>query len=89
MPVEGSNPYSDFSDDALIGGAAAFGAKPDAMIGEITRRLKDSVVEQTRAAERLGNKLWWLNFWLLVFTVAIAAMTGALVWFTLRTGGLK
>ena len=89
MVDEVVNPYREMSDDSLIGRANVSGATQGALVGEVTRRLKDSVVEQTRAAERLGNKLWWLNFWLLVFTVAIAAMTGALVWFTLRTGGLK
>jgi hypothetical protein len=46
-------------------------------------------VANARASADLGNKIWWLNFWLLAFTVAIRAMTGVLVWLALRTGGLK
>ena len=53
----------------------------------MTRRLMNATVKQSRAAANVGNKIWWLNFWLLVFTVVIAAMTGVLLWLALRTGG--
>src|SRR5260370_566479 len=35
----------------------------------------------------LGNRVWWLNLWLLVFTFAIFLLTGALVWTALREMG--
>ena len=54
---------------------------------EMTRRLMNATVRQSRAAEKVGNKIWWPKFWLLVFTVVIAAMTGILLWLALRTGG--
>ena len=42
------------------------------------------------ASKDLGDKIWWLNFWLLGATVAILALTGVLVWhalFSLLTNG--
>jgi hypothetical protein len=36
------------------------------------------------ASEKLGNKIWWLNLWLLAFTVAIFVLTGVLVWTALH-----
>src|SRR5215470_2480393 len=44
---------------------------------EMLRRHKQS-------SERLGDTLRSLNRWLLLFTVAIFVLTGALVWMTLR-----
>jgi hypothetical protein len=28
-----------------------------------------------KSSADLGNKIWWLNFWLLMFTIAIALLT--------------
>jgi hypothetical protein len=56
---------------------------------EPVRSRQGRLVANARASADLGNKIWWLNFWLLAFTVAIRAMTGVLVWLALRTGGLK
>jgi hypothetical protein len=42
---------------------------------------------ESRCRENVGNKIWWLNFWLLVFTVVIAAMTAFCSGLALRTGG--
>jgi hypothetical protein len=39
---------------------------------------------QMKASADLGNKIWWLNLWLLVFTIAIAGLTTVLVWTTVR-----
>jgi hypothetical protein len=47
----------------------------------------NATVKKSRAAENIGNKIWWLNFWLLVFTVVIAAMTAFCSALALRTGG--
>jgi hypothetical protein len=84
MPIEGSNPYRDFSDDALIGRMNDQGAGPNAILGEVTRRLKDSVVEQNHASTALAERITRLNVWLLVATLAILALTGVLVWSALR-----
>jgi hypothetical protein len=50
------------------------------------RRLRVSIDKQTASSNDLGIKLWWLNFWLLIFTIAIFALTGALTWVTLSGG---
>jgi hypothetical protein len=47
----------------------------------------NATVKQSRAAENVGNKIWWLNFWLLVFTVVIGRNERVLLWLALRTGG--
>jgi len=39
-----------------------------------------------KASADLGNRIWWLTLWLLVFTVVIAGLTGVLVWTAWRTG---
>ena len=71
----------------LVAEAWSQGARQGVFAIEMTRRLMNATVKQSRAAENVGNKIWWLNFWLLVFTVVIAAMTGVLLWLALRTGG--
>lgn len=86
---EAKNPYADWSDNRLIAEASVTGLAQGAMVAEMMRQLKGTTVAQSRVAENLGNKLWWLNLWLLLFTIAIAAMTGVLVWLALRTGSLK
>ncbi len=35
-------------------------------------------------AMSLWPKIWWLNVWLLVFTIAIFGLTSVLAWATLR-----
>jgi hypothetical protein len=81
MSVAKKNPLAHLSDDEVVYEHSYSGANSH-FVSEMLRR-------HMKASADLGNKIWWLNFWLLAFTVAIAAMTGALVWFTLRTGGLK
>jgi len=71
----------------LVAEAWSQGAPQGVFAIEMTRRLMNATVKQSRAAANVGNKIWWLNFWLLVFTVVIAAMTGVLLWLALRTGG--
>jgi hypothetical protein len=46
---------------------------------EMMRRLKDAIVAQERSSAVLGRRIWWLNLWLLVFTVMICILTGVLV----------
>ena len=84
MPIEGSNPYRDFSADALIQRAHDSGSGPAAMMGELTRRLTVSIDEQNRASTALAERITRLNVWLLVATLAILALTVVLVWISLR-----
>ena len=75
MTIEGKNPYRDYSDDALIQRAADQGIGPYAMIGEVSRRLKDSVDEQNRASTALAERITDLNERLLKVTIVIGALT--------------
>jgi len=81
------NPLAGYSDDGLVVEAWSQGTHQGVFAIEMTRRLVNATVRQSRAAEKVGNKIWWPKFWLLVFTVVIAAMTGVLLWLALRTGG--
>ena len=71
----------------LVAEAWSQGAPQGVFAMEMTRRLMNATVKQSRAAANVGNKIWWLNFWLLVFTVVIAAMTAFCSGLALRTGG--
>jgi hypothetical protein len=51
---------------------------------EMMRRLKDSMNAGNASAAKLGDRIWWLNLWLLVFTVAIFGLTAVLVGSELR-----
>jgi len=42
-------------------------------------RPKDATEAQSQAANDLGRRIWWLNVWLLVFTVMICGLTVVLV----------
>ena len=46
---------------------------------EMMRRLKDGIEAQARSSTALGGRIWWLNVWLLVFTIAIFVLTAALL----------
>ena len=46
--------------------------------------LTEMMHRHMNASADLGNKIWWLNFLLLVFTIAIAGLTGVLVWTAFR-----
>jgi hypothetical protein len=85
--VAEENPLAGYSDDGLAAEAWSQGARQGVFAIEMTRRLMNATVKQSRAAENVGNKIWWLNFWLLVFTVVIAAMTAFCSGLALRTGG--
>jgi hypothetical protein len=75
MVDEVVNPYREMSDDSLIGRASVSGAAQGALVGEVTRRLKNSVDEQNRASMALANRITDLNEWLLKVTVVIGALT--------------
>ena len=85
--VAEENPLAGYSDDGLVAEAWSQGARQGVFAIEMTRRLMNATVKQSRAPENVGNKIWWLNFWLLVFTVVIAAMTAFCSGLALRTGG--
>jgi len=57
---------------------------PARAVAQLLVDLKNALAVQSRGAERLGNKIWWLNFWLLLATVAMLVLTGALAWTPLR-----
>jgi len=38
-------------------------------------KLRDAIERSEASANALGDRIWWLNFWLLLFTVAIFALT--------------
>jgi len=69
------NPYRELTDDSLIGRASVSGATQGALVGEVIRRLKESVDEQNKASTQLAKRIEKLNVWLLWVTVAIGAMT--------------
>jgi hypothetical protein len=84
--VAEENPLAEYSDDGLVAEAWSQGARQGVFAIEMTRRLMNDC-KQSHAAENVGDKIWWLNFWLLVFTVVIAAMTAFCSGLALRTGG--
>jgi hypothetical protein len=87
LATAGKNPLADWSDDRLVAAAYVRGATPpQAAEVEMMRRLRVSIDKQTASSNDLGIKLWWLNFWLLIFTIAIFALTGTLIWVTLSGG---
>ena len=57
MPDEVPNPFLDMSDNSLIGRANVSGAPQGALVGEVIRRLKDSVDEQNRASAALAKRI--------------------------------
>ena len=87
LATAGKNPLADWSNDRLVAAAYVRGATPpQAAEVEMMRRLRVSIDKQTASSNDLGIKLWWLNLWLLIFTIAIFALTGALTWVTLSGG---
>jgi hypothetical protein len=69
----------DERDRELISKAAY-----DPTYAELIVRLKDAVEKQTASADALGRRIARLNCWLLVFTIAIFALTVVLVWMALK-----
>ena len=70
------NPLSHLSDDELVAEHSRQ-AVNNHFLGEMVRRHK-------KGSADLGNRIWWLNLWLLVFTVAMFLLTGVLVWTAFR-----
>ncbi len=69
----------DERDHELISKAAY-----DPTYAELIVRLKDAVEKQTASADALGRRIARLTCWLLVFTIAIFALTVVLVWMPLK-----
>ncbi len=42
---------------------------------EASRRVVVALKASERSATKLGTRIWWLNLWLLIFTIAICALT--------------
>jgi hypothetical protein len=77
---------SGFTDEELrnfIEGAGGPASLARA-IGYPILALKDSMVAEAEAANRLAKKMERLSLWLLVVTVAIFVLTGVLVWTAFR-----
>lgn len=72
------NPYAHLSDDEIVSRHSREGSNSH-YISEMMRR-------QTLVSQKLGDRIWWLNLWLLVFTIVIAVLTGALLWSAIFRG---
>ncbi len=42
---------------------------------EALRRVVQALEASERSANQLGKRIWWLNLWLLVFTIVICGLT--------------
>jgi hypothetical protein len=56
----------------------------DDVAGDAVASLKEALASQEASAAKLGERIWWLNVWLLVITVAIFALTTVQVAVALR-----
>jgi hypothetical protein len=66
---------------------AMSGSSGQGVIVEASRRVVRAQEASERSANQLGKRIWWLNLWLLVFTIAIFALTAVLVWTSVRGVG--
>jgi len=71
-----SNPLEDLPEAELVRQHASRPADNHFLTEMLRRHMK--------ASTDLGDKIWWLNAWLLAATLAILALTGVLVWHALR-----
>jgi ABC-type Fe3+-siderophore transport system permease subunit len=49
------------------------------IVVEASRRVVRALEASERSATELGQRIWWLNLWLLVFTIVICGLTIVLV----------
>ena len=47
----------------------------DEVAQDAVASMKEALESQAASAAELGRRIWWLNVWLLVVTIAIGAMT--------------
>jgi hypothetical protein len=78
------SPFSRQTDDQLVRNTFSAGGGTSVFGVEMMRRLKDSMDAGNASAAKLGDRIWWLNFWLLIFTIAIFGLTAVLVLSELR-----
>jgi hypothetical protein len=68
------------------------GVRPDTPLAEqlkqeIQLRIAERQARAAEVSENLAGRVWWLNVWLLVFTVALFALTIVQIFIALRTAG--
>ena len=68
------NPLERLSDAELVGTHSAH-PLDNHYLSEMTRRLKDSLNANEKAASALAHRVEKLNMWLFAVTVAVGAMT--------------
>jgi len=77
---EYQNPLANWSDARLIAAEFERSVPPTGAVqAEMMRRLKAAMQESEQSSSKLGARIWWLNLWLLVFTIAICGLTAVLV----------
>jgi hypothetical protein len=76
--VEAETRYSEYPWNRLVDQATAGMAGQGAIV-EASRRVVRAQEVSERSANQLGKRIWWLNLWLLAFTVAICLLTVMLV----------
>jgi hypothetical protein len=90
MPIEDQKFQQDQRDRELIERAGLIPGGQDTLsrraFAQLIIDLRNAMTGQSEAAGTLGNKIWWLNLWLLIFTIFIAVLTGVLVWMAFREG---
>jgi hypothetical protein len=69
LDPEHPNPIESKSDRELVRDGSPFATL------EITRRLRNTIIEQQRATNDLTERIRKLNVWLLIVTVAIGMTT--------------
>ena len=80
-PTPGDSSSRSFRDkeswDELISRATGGlgGGMGHGSVVEAQRRVIVALKASDQSATALGNKIWWLNVWLLIFTVVICALT--------------
>jgi hypothetical protein len=55
--------------------ASSRGSYSQGIVVEASRRVVKALEASERSATKLGKRIWWLNLWLLVFTIVICGLT--------------
>ena len=61
-----------------VGGTTQLDAQARHAFARLVVRLRDAITQSERSANALGDRIWWLNFWLLWFTIVIFTLTAVL-----------
>jgi hypothetical protein len=72
------NPLAHHSADEIVKQHSVSGANSH-FVSEMLRRLMMQLATQGTATDALTNRIWWLNMWLLIVTIAIFLLTVVLV----------